>query len=151
MLAIPVTLAAREVDPTGRYVCPACKVQPSSAEDDPGWVLCPMLDDAAICLGCCIDVQQVARSSEFSTSAWRDLFDDIAALTGERFSTLRQSCLAHQAEIVESRLRASRDEAGIRKLQDIMARIRSVRPSDWTGACRCSKETLQRPSRGAAR
>ena len=68
MEAIPETFKARNIERTGRYKCPLCEDQSTGDEVDTGWVLCPMLEGRPICLGCCLDYQNVARLEDFDAN-----------------------------------------------------------------------------------
>src|SRR5436190_2018867 len=99
MEAIPETFGADQVDSKRQYRCPLCDVQTTADEVDTGWVLCPMLDSDPICLGCCLDIQNVARIEDFATHPYHDLFEDVSLKTGKEVTELRQICLIHQESI----------------------------------------------------
>ncbi len=100
---IPPRLMPEEIVQLGIYDCPLCKAQNTLDEGDIGWVRCPMVDNRAICLGCCLDFQGVARSEVFDEHPYRDLFDDAAQLTDKSVDELRLICLRHQEEILRKR------------------------------------------------
>jgi hypothetical protein len=101
MAIIPPKLTGAQVDPKGTYQCPLCRSQTSADPVDTGWVRCPMLDERAICLGCCVDYQAVARAEEFERHPFRDLFNDAARVTGRSIDEVRRRCLEHQAAILK--------------------------------------------------
>ncbi|MGE5603663.1 MAG: hypothetical protein ACM30E_11470 [Nitrososphaerales archaeon] len=132
MNAIPELIPAREVDPFGAYVCPLCRTQTTGDEVDSGWVRCPMLDDAFIDLGCCLDYQPVARSADFAAHPFRELFDETAWLTGKEVATLRSRCLEHQASIVQEDLSGKVAQRTKRELERLLAIIRAAQSSVTT-------------------
>jgi hypothetical protein len=101
--AIPEYFTAQDLGIPG-YSCPLCRVQTTSDRVDTGWVYCPLLNNAAICLGCCSDYQKVARSETFDEHPFRDLFDVVRNLTRQSISSLRKTCLTHQEHIVQEGL-----------------------------------------------
>ena len=123
-LAVPKVLSAAQLDPTGRYRCPLCEAQSTAEEADPGWVSCPLAQNA-VCFGCCVDYQSVARATDFSVHPWRDLFDLAAEKTGKDVAAPRRVCLGHQEEITQRGLEAAKDERTRRKLVDLLAEIQS--------------------------
>jgi len=110
MEAIPKKFEAGQIDPRGRYKCPLCVVQTTADDVDTGWVHCPMLNDRPICIGCCIDLQSVARVEDFATHPYRDLFDEVSLKTGKEVAELRQICLSHQEAITRANLEKELDE-----------------------------------------
>ena len=111
MNAVPPVVRGSDVDPTGRYVCPLCKVQRTGDEVDIGWVACPMVHGKMICLGSCLDYQAEARSPEFNRHHDYLLFRELASETRRREQELRLVCLQHQAEIIDDRLASHTDDA----------------------------------------
>jgi hypothetical protein len=109
--AVPHVVPGFEVDPTGKYLCPLCKVQRAGDEVDTGWVACPMVDNEMICLGSCLDYQAVARSSAFETHHDRRLFSKLAREARQTEQGLRAVCLRHQAKIIEDQLHSRTDDA----------------------------------------
>ena len=121
--AIPDLLDSREAHLPETYVCPLCRSQLVADKDSTGWVLCPMLNDQAICLGCCLDHQAVARSPDLETHPYRDHFDAVARLTGEPVATLRLICLEHQSSIAHRKLDMAHDKESKDK---ILALLKSI-------------------------
>lgn len=111
MHAIPKFISGRQLDPTGKYRCPLCRVQSSSDQDDTGWVACPMLNGEMICVGSCIDHQAIARSEDFQHHPYRNDFDQLASKSGHAVLELRSICLRHQLEIIDEQLMASSEDA----------------------------------------
>jgi hypothetical protein len=111
MNAIPKWVPGRAVDPTGRYHCPLCETQATGDEADTGWVHCPMLDGRMICLGSCIDYQKVARSEAFAHHPERILFESLATRQSRSVTVLRRTCLDHQLEVVDEKLREGREDS----------------------------------------
>jgi hypothetical protein len=105
MNAIPQITSGLELDPTGEYACPLCKVQRAGDEVDIGWVECPIADNQMICLGSCLDYQAAARALSFATSAGRELFGRITKRTRQVENDLRATCLRHQASVIDERFR----------------------------------------------
>lgn len=64
-----------------------------------------MLSDAPICFGCCLDLQDLARTADFKDDPFRDLFDELAAKTGRSVHELRATCLRHQQELIADQLK----------------------------------------------
>jgi hypothetical protein len=109
--AVPPVVPGLKVDPTGRYLCPLCKVQGAGDDVDTGWVACPMVRGQMICLGSCLDYQAAARSSAFETHHDRCRFTELARETRQTEQSLRAICLRHQAQIIDDRLRSRTDDA----------------------------------------
>jgi hypothetical protein len=104
MDAIPTYLSGYEVDPSGRYTCPLCRVQRAGDAEDTGWVRCPMLKGQMICLGSCIDHQKVARSDEFDSHYDRGLFETLHSNLRRPINELRSICMSHQIEVLDERI-----------------------------------------------
>lgn len=125
MEAIPETYKATDIDQTGRYKCPLCEDQTTGDEVDTGWVLCPMLQGKPICLGCCLDYQNVARLEDFDENPYHDLFDEAAEKTGKAAVALRRNCLAHQEEILQGRYKKEVDEGTRAEILRLLSTVRS--------------------------
>lgn len=110
MYAIPRNLSGEELSEGPRYKCPLCRFQRTGDEADTGWVKCPLVDERAICLGCCIDYQSVARSDDFEHSAYKDLFTILARDRSINVSALRKKCMDHQLEVIDERLAEGSDD-----------------------------------------
>lgn len=123
MEAIPETFEASQIDPRGRYKCPLCDIQTTSDEADTGWVHCPMLNDRPICLGCCLDLQNIARSENFMAHPYRGLFDEVGLKTGKDVTELRQICLRHQEAIVRADIEKDLDEYTRQETISLLAKI----------------------------
>lgn len=123
MDAAPQHFSAYEVDPSGAYKCPLCRVgKGSSPESDSGWVNCPMVD-RVICLGCCLDYQYVARSNEFTEHPYYEDFVRFSEMTNKSVTELRSCCLEHQQSVLEGELEsgASRElERPMRELLEVV-------------------------------
>ncbi len=124
MNAVPKYISAREVVPSGSYVCPLCKEQTTSDSADTGWAFCPMVSNSAICLGCCLDHQKVAASSDFDQHPFWGLFHELSKRANISISILRQTCLEHQEAIVRERLDEYTDEHIRQKLLAFLSKIR---------------------------
>jgi hypothetical protein len=125
MEAMPETYEAKKVHPTGHYKCPLCDVQTTADEVDTGWVFCPMLDGEPICLGCCLDYQNVARLEDFTTNPYNDLFDEASHKTGNPADRLRRICLDHQEEILVARIGKEHEQEDIRRgLANLLSVVR---------------------------
>ena len=119
MHAIPPIVPGLKVDATGQYVCPLCNVQHAGDDVDTGWVECPMLGNRMICLGSCIDYQNIARSADFDVHPEIRLFRELAQVTHDDIEVLRWTCLRHQAKVIDDQLWAgSEDAAPLRELRD---------------------------------
>lgn len=101
--AVPPRYKAADLNIAPNAKCALCKTIDTS--QDRRWVVCPLVNGQAICYGCCLDYQGLARTLEFEDDPFRDLFDSLAHKTGESVATLRLKCLEHQQEIVSERLR----------------------------------------------
>ena len=64
-----------------------------------------MLGNKGICFGCCLDLQSLARATDFDNDPFRGLFDDVAKKTRMPAASLRRICLTHQQEIVAEKLK----------------------------------------------
>ncbi len=104
MNASPQSVASEEVDGEQGYRCPICVVQTTNDQADTGWVRCPMIAGAYVCLGCCIDHQRVARSSDPSKHFDRELLLAMVVRTGNTLLELRRICTGHQLENIEEEL-----------------------------------------------
>lgn len=104
MDAIPQYISGREVDPSGRYTCPLCRVQRTGDAEDTGWVSCPMLNGQMICLGSCIDHQKVARADEFDSHYDRGLFETLQVNSSRSIKELRLTCMRHQADVLSEQI-----------------------------------------------
>lgn len=129
MNAVPEVIAGLEVDPSGKYKCPLCKVQSAGEEADTGWVKCPMVRDKIICLGSCLDHQGAARSDNFEEHYDRKLFDDLSTKVQRSVSDLRRTCLEHQIEVLDDQLcHHSEDAAALRAFRAVLQqRLRMLR------------------------
>ena len=130
MDAIPEFRTAQDWGLSASYRDPLCGAQSAADEVDPGWVMCPLVDNAAIALGCCLDYQIVARAIPFEEHPFRDLFDNAAALTGKRVVDLRQTCLAHQSHILEDALRTRADPAFDSQRRELLSQLQQTLASD---------------------
>lgn len=124
MEAIPDTFEAKQIDSRGRYRCPLCDVQTTADEVDAGWVFCPMLEDRPICLGCCLDYQNVARLEDYDTHPYRTLFDEASAKTGKKAGELRKICLSHQENILLAKLEKKPEEQTRQQLLNLLTTVR---------------------------
>lgn len=123
MHAIPPTIAGTDVDPSGSYECPLCRVQSTGDEIDTGWVACPMVMDRMICLGSCIDYQKVARSLRSPDHPEDQMFTNLAIATRSSIEALRLKCLRHQVQIIDDQLRdGSEDASELRQLRGDVVR-----------------------------
>lgn len=98
MNAVPERLVAGQLGLSERDACPSCST--SDADGTRRWVRCPMFDSRAICYGCCLDLQDLARSLDFEEDPFRDLFSKVGRLTGKDVRQLRATCLEHQQELI---------------------------------------------------
>ena len=64
-----------------------------------------MVDNEAICLGSCIDMQDIARSRGFESDIEKYVFDDLSIKSGKSVVHLRGACLRHQLEVIDEQLR----------------------------------------------
>lgn len=90
--AVPRRLRSVEI-PEG-YKCPVNGVS-SSRDDDVRWVACPLFLGDFISYGSCLDLQGLARSEEFESDPYRDMFEDIAKQRGASLAAVRMQCLCH--------------------------------------------------------
>jgi len=110
MNAIPRNVPGTELPEGLRYQCPLCRSQLAGDEADTGWVKCPLVGGRAICLGCCIDYQSVARSDDFEFHSYQELFIALARESGEAVGTLRRRCMQHQLEVIDEQLTETADD-----------------------------------------
>ena len=122
LLAIPPVVPGRDIDPTGKYVCPLCNVQRTTEPTDTGWVECPMIQNRMICLGSCIDHQGAALSFDFDTHYDAQLFYILAQSTDDDVSHLRWICLCHQVQVIDDQLQVERDD--VAELIKLRERVR---------------------------
>lgn len=102
--AIPRRYADAELGLSRAAECLLCRTSDLIERE---WVLCPLVGGKPICLGCCLDLQRLARAVDFYEDPWRDLFEEVARQTGLPVATLRLRCLEHQQEIVADELNSS--------------------------------------------
>jgi hypothetical protein len=102
--AVPPRYSATELGIPITAPCLVCNSRSEGEAEHREWVLCPMLDQRSICLGCCLDYQGLARATDFETDPFRDLFVNLSQTTGKGVSQLRRICINHQREIVARRL-----------------------------------------------
>ena len=73
----------------------------SQATDD--LVICPMVKNKLIALGCCIDTQWVTRDKDFENNM---LYEEIFAQAQQSIdvlpNTMRKVCLKHQVDIIQA-------------------------------------------------
>lgn len=105
MNAVPPRVTAAQLGIDENQACPACGTQDTTRSRR--WVRCPMLGHSAICYGCCLDLQDLARAPDFDSDPFRDLFDRLASDTGREVRELRQLCLGHQQELISVQLSSS--------------------------------------------
>jgi hypothetical protein len=121
-----IVFRAEDIDPSGTYQCPTCKVQNTASEPDTGWILCPMLDDEAICLGCCFDYQSIVRSDDYENHPFRNDLDSLAAKTNKHPNDLRRVCLSHQIQICLFELSRTKDAITMMALKKRIAAIEAL-------------------------
>lgn len=124
MNAVPTVITGTEIDATGNHACPLCGVQRTGDVADTGWVYCPMIEGQAICLGCCLDYQRVARTEDFSSDPFCTLFTDLAASAGIPMDRLRSACLRHQADLLMSELGGTLDDADRQVKTELLAKVK---------------------------
>lgn len=125
MDAAPRHVSARAIDPSGRYECPLCGAPTATTEEnDSGWVVCPMLNDQAICLGCCLDYQAVARSANFAEHPSREDFYRLSKKTNKDTTTLRRNCMEHQVRVLEADLERGDQPDLERGMRDLLFSLR---------------------------
>jgi hypothetical protein len=121
-----IVFRAKELGRSGIYQCPLCKVQNTALEPDTGWILCPMINNQAICLGCCFDYQSIARSDDYEDHPFRDDLDSLAAKSNKHPNDLRKTCLSHQIEICLFELKQTKDAIEIMALKKRIAEIETL-------------------------
>lgn len=112
-----IVFRAKELDQSDIYQCPICKVENTASEPDIGWILCPMINNQAICLGCCFDYQSIVRSDNYDNHPFRDDLDSLAAKNNKHPNDLRKTCLSHQIQICLFELRQTKDAINIMALK----------------------------------
>jgi hypothetical protein len=120
---VPPILSAREVARAGGDRDPLCGAQTTGDADDGGWVLCPMVADAAIALGCCLDYQAAARSPLLKGRQSRTLFDAASEICRASPLRLQRTCLDHQAAIARADLDRCNDPGRVAAIQELLGRI----------------------------
>lgn len=124
--AIPDLIDLDQTTLPENYVCPLCQAQSVKDRDSTGWVLCPMLDNQAICLGCCLDHQAVARSVDFDQHPYHSLFDTVMNLSSKSISATRQICLEHQLNIVHGKINRVKHEENKDKYLKLFSEIQTA-------------------------
>jgi len=81
------------------YKCPIDSVSDSS-EAAGEWVQCPLVSQEYVSLGSCLDLQDLARSEEFYSDPYLDMFEAIATRSSSSVEDARKTCLRHQAELL---------------------------------------------------
>lgn len=124
--ATPRPVDAEQIDPTGRYKCPLCLVQTTASKPDIGWVFCPMIDNQPICVGSCLDHQNIANSQDFDGHPFRNDFDSLSERTGREVSELRLICLRHQESVLVAELEQNEYPALEKNIREWLKDIREV-------------------------
>jgi hypothetical protein len=85
-----------------------------------------MVDNVPICYGCCLDLQDLARTLGFEADPFRDLFDKVATVTNRGVRELRQTCLDHQQELIDRQLESATDPEERDALIGLAGRVSSA-------------------------
>lgn len=85
------------------YTCPIDRVTKSS-DGKARWVRCPLVSEKFISYGSCLDLQGLARSEEFYSDSFVDLFENIAEQRGISMGSARVICLRHQSDLLTEML-----------------------------------------------
>ncbi len=122
MNAIPDTITYTDLQKIDAcYQCPLCK----TGRHDPHqkWVRCPLVGDNYICIGCCLDLQGLARAIDFEGDPFRGLFDEVSVVAKRSVVRLRRNCLEHQLEVVAINLKKN---IGTKEQDDLLALAKRV-------------------------
>ena len=109
---------------SGVYRCPISGAPAAGADAEELWVSCPLVNDQVIFWGSCLDLQTVARNTDFLTDIYFDLFHDISRLTGVPIDELRTVCLRHQFDVLNEMLTDPTEDYNLTK--DLIDRIRAL-------------------------
>ena len=123
--AIPRRFSAKELALRPDSACALCGTRETDISIQRDWVLCPLVSNKAICLGCCLDYQGLARATDFATDVYRGLFDDLARRMDRSVDELRLVCLNHQQEIIGEQLRDA-TPTETQELLSLAARVSGV-------------------------
>ncbi|CAN5300899.1 hypothetical protein BH10ACI1_BH10ACI1_29740 [soil metagenome] len=127
MKAIPKIFKASETNEKDYYSCPLCEVQKIGDKADTGWVLCPMVDNNFICLGCCLDYQTVAISEQFEDHPFYGLFKDLAKEKSSTPTKLRLICLQHQEMILRDKSSETESSDTTRSINQLLTKIVEIK------------------------
>ncbi len=104
MFVVPQMISAGDKSlPTG-YACRTCRHQTYPSKNDAGWVRCPLVKNMPICLGCCIDIQGVTASEDFSSHPDKKILDKLTRSENKTLVRLRLICLDHQLALLNEKL-----------------------------------------------
>lgn len=123
---MPKVLNSSEINEKGKYIDPLCKAQANTDAVDGGWVYCPMIHNKLIALGCCIEAQTVALSSDFHKALDFEIFGDAQLLTSLPLTKLRAACLEHQVSLIIEELSKTDDKKDKEELNQLLSEIRQL-------------------------
>jgi len=121
-----IIFCAEEIDQSGIYQCSTCKVQNTASKPDTGWILCPMVNNEAICLGCCFDYQSIVRSDNYDNHPFRNDLDLLATKSNKHPNDLRKTCLFHQIQICLFELSRTKDALTMTALKKRITSIEAL-------------------------
>lgn len=116
--AVPKRVSSSQL-PCG-YKCPIDSVSESS-EEHGEWVECPLVSKEFISLGSCLDLQDLARSEEFYSDPYLDMFETVASKEGSSVKNVRRACLRHQADILTEMV--SESESDSKQVRQTLFRV----------------------------
>lgn len=122
MFVVPESIPEGDKSLRVGYACPVCKHQTYPSKTDTGWVLCPLIRNRSLCLGCCIDLQGAAVAEDFQRHSDNRLFEKLSTSQNKTVVRLRLICLDHQLELVDRSL-ASPDDGRHTQRRELRARI----------------------------
>lgn len=99
MNAIPKRYNALELNEINSYFCPISNIKANKNNTSDKWVICPMVNKP-ILYGACLDMQSIARDSDFNTHPFIEDFYSLSKKFQTDVVNLRKVCLAHQHKIL---------------------------------------------------
>ena len=126
MIVVPDREASQAVESQkgGHYVCPLCKASHTGEGHNVEWVefSTPNGRSATVCLGCCIDIFNTCRRSDFDSHPYLDIVQRAADYFRTPIQDFRRHCLQKQVEI----MRQSPEKYSGRRNEAVRAEIERV-------------------------
>lgn len=104
MIVVPARMSSDVVEREqgAAFRCPLCRASHTREECEIEWVAFPLPDavPATICLGCCIDIYNTCRVSDFYSHPYFEIVEEAANHFGLPVGEFRDHCLRQQLVIM---------------------------------------------------